>query len=83
MSLSLAIVPAILVYGMAFGQALLAGTEGAAFGFFPTLWIVINAIWVYQMTIETGALSGLNPSAINITGVTATGVPDPASASNS
>jgi L-lactate permease len=34
-SLVLAIVLAILVYGMPLGQALLAGTEGAAFGFYP------------------------------------------------
>ena len=36
------------------GQALLAGTQGAAFGFFPILWIVINAIWIYNMTVATG-----------------------------
>src|SRR6202035_3570073 len=53
-SLAVAIAIAIAVYGMPVGQALLAGTEGAAFGFFPILWIVINAIWVYQMTVETG-----------------------------
>ncbi|BBZ21106.1 hypothetical protein MGAD_54410 [Mycolicibacterium gadium] len=53
-SLAVSIVIAVLVYGMPIGQTLLAGTEGAAFGFFPILWIVINAIWVYQMTVETG-----------------------------
>jgi len=61
-SLVLAIVLAILVYGMPIGQALLAGTEGAAFGFFPILWIVINAIWVYQMTVETGHFDVLRRS---------------------
>ena len=61
-SLALAIVLAILVYGMPFGQTLLAGTEGAAFGFFPILWIVINAIWVYQMTVETGHFDVLRRS---------------------
>ncbi|HEX2399410.1 MAG TPA: L-lactate permease [Mycobacterium sp.] len=61
-SLALAIVLAILVYGMPLGQALLAGTEGAAFGFFPILWIVINAIWVYQMTVETGHFDVLRRS---------------------
>jgi lactate permease len=40
----------------------LAGTEGAAFGFFPILWIVINAIWVYQMTVETGHFDVLRRS---------------------
>ncbi len=53
-SLAVAIAVAVLVYGMPIGQTLLAGTEGAAFGFFPILWIVINAIWVYQQTVETG-----------------------------
>ena len=40
----------------------LAGTEGAAFGFFPILWIVINAIWVYQLTVETGHFDVLRRS---------------------
>jgi lactate permease len=61
-SLVLAIVIAIAVYGMPVGQTLLAGTEGAAFGFFPILWIVINAIWVYQMTVETGHFDVLRRS---------------------
>ena len=61
-SLALAIVVAVFVYGMPLGQSLLAGTEGAAFGFFPILWIVINAIWVYQMTVETGHFDVLRRS---------------------
>ncbi|WP_248964408.1 L-lactate permease [Sphaerisporangium perillae] len=61
-SLALAVLIAIVVYGMPVGQALLAGTEGAAFGFFPILWIVINAIWVFQMTVETGHFDVLRRS---------------------
>ena len=61
-SLAVAIVVAVLVYGMPLGQTLLAGTEGAAFGFFPILWIVINAIWVYQQTVETGHFDVLRRS---------------------
>ncbi len=61
-SLAVAIVIAVLVYGMPIGQTLLAGTEGAAFGFFPILWIVINAIWVYQQTVETGHFDVLRRS---------------------
>jgi lactate permease len=61
-SLAVAIAIGIAVYGMPVGQALLAGTEGAAFGFFPILWIVINAIWVYQMTVETGHFDVLRRS---------------------
>ena len=47
---------------MPVGQALLAGTEGAAFGFFPILWIVINAIWIYNMTVVTGHFDVLRRS---------------------
>lgn len=61
-SLAVAIAVAVVVYGMPIGQALLAGSEGAAFGFFPILWIVINAIWVYQLTVETGHFDVLRRS---------------------
>src|SRR5437879_12945638 len=42
--------------------ALLVATEGAAFGFFPILWIVINAIWIYNMTVQTGHFDVLRRS---------------------
>jgi len=61
-SLAVSIAIAVVIYGMPVGQTLLAGTEGAAFGFFPILWIVINAIWVYQMTVETGHFDVLRRS---------------------
>src|SRR4029453_15324694 len=50
------------VYAMPVGQALLSATEGAAFGFFPILWIVINAIWVYNLTVESGHFDVLRRS---------------------
>jgi lactate permease len=53
-ALAIALVIAIWAYSMPAGQAFLAGSEGAVFGFFPILWIVINAIWIYTMTVETG-----------------------------
>jgi lactate permease len=61
-SLAVAIAIAVTVYGMPTGQATLAASEGAAFGFFPILWIVINAIWVYQMTEQTGHFDVLRRS---------------------
>ena len=39
-----------------------SGTEGAAFGFFPILWIVINAIWVYNLTVASGHFDVLRRS---------------------
>jgi lactate permease len=62
LSLAVAIAIAVAAYGMPIGQAALAGSEGAAFGFFPILWNVINAIWVYQMTVQTGHFDVLRRS---------------------
>ena len=61
-SLAVSVAVAVVIYGMPVGQTVLAATEGAAFGFFPILWIVINAIWVYQMTVETGHFDVLRRS---------------------
>jgi lactate permease len=61
-SLGVALLVAIILFDMPAGQALLSGTEGAAFGFFPILWIVINAIWVYNLTVESGHFDVLRRS---------------------
>ncbi|MET8409120.1 L-lactate permease [Streptomyces sp. NPDC005195] len=44
---------ALFVYGMPVGQTLSSAAQGAAFGLFPILWIVVNALWVYRMTVRT------------------------------
>src|SRR5919202_2495458 len=61
-SLLVSILVAVIVYPMPVGQSLLATTEGAAFGFFPIMWIVLNAIWVYNMTVVTGHFDVLRRS---------------------
>src|SRR3954452_19614084 len=53
-ALAAALIVAIAVYGMPVGQAVDSGAEGAAFGLFPIMWIVFNAIWIYNLTVETG-----------------------------
>ena len=45
---------AIAVYGMPAGQAFNSAAAGAAFGIFPIVWIVVNAVWIYTMTVATG-----------------------------
>ncbi|SDY25285.1 lactate permease [Modestobacter sp. DSM 44400] len=61
-SLVVAILVAVIFFDMPVGQSLLGATEGAAFGFFPIMWIVINAIWVYNLTVETGHFDVLRRS---------------------
>ncbi|UNO44114.1 L-lactate permease [Streptomyces sp. MST-110588] len=41
------------VFGMPPEQALSSAAQGALFGLFPILWIVVNALWVYRMTVRT------------------------------
>ncbi|MDQ1673419.1 MAG: lactate permease [Frankiaceae bacterium] len=61
-SLVVALAVAVFVYPMPVDQALRAGAEGAIFGFFPILWIVINALWIYNMTVATGHFDVLRRS---------------------
>jgi lactate permease len=61
-SLAVALVVAIAVYSMPVGQAFDAGAEGAAFGLFPIMWIVINAVWIFRMTERTGHFKVLQRS---------------------
>jgi lactate permease len=61
-SLGVAMAIALIVYGMPVGQTTLSATEGAAFGLFPIMWIVVTAIWVYNMTVETGHFAVLRRS---------------------
>jgi lactate permease len=45
---------ACLVYGMPLKLALLAAGYGAGFGLFPIGWIVLNAIFFYDVTVRSG-----------------------------
>ncbi|GAB3873019.1 hypothetical protein GCM10029964_012480 [Kibdelosporangium lantanae] len=46
-------VVALAVYGMPVAQALSGAVQGAVFGLFPIMWIVVNALWIYRMTVYT------------------------------
>ena len=52
----------MIVYGMPVDQTGLSALEGAAFGLFPIMWIVVMAIWLYNMTVETGHFAVLRRS---------------------
>ncbi len=52
--LIVSLIVAITVYSMPPGQAISGALEGAATGFFPIFWVAINAIWLYNLTEESG-----------------------------
>src|SRR5207302_869332 len=45
---------AIFVYGMPWQMAMAAAVHGAAFGLFPIGWIVLTAIFLYSLTVQSG-----------------------------
>src|ERR1700709_1311444 len=61
-SLLVALLVAVLLFDMPLGQGLSAAADGALFGFFPILWIVINAVWIYNLTVASGHFDVLRRS---------------------
>jgi len=64
---SAAVLLSIFVWGMPTGLALSATAFGAAYGLFPIVWIVITAIWIYNMTVESGEFEIIKNSLASIT----------------
>jgi len=59
---------AIFIYGMPASKASMAFVNGALFGLFPICWTVVSAMFLYNMTVETGrfeqiknSVAGLSP----------------------
>ena len=58
---------AILVFTMPSGMALRASVLGIVTGFFPIGWIVLNVIFLYRLTKETGAFETLQTAIGGVT----------------
>ncbi|CAN5471848.1 L-lactate permease LutP [soil metagenome] len=50
----LAMIIAILVYGMPVKLALLSATHGAVYGLFPICWLVLMAVFLFNVTVKSG-----------------------------
>lgn len=51
--LALSLVLAIVGWQMPVNQALSATAAGIFYGLFPILWILVNALWIYRLTVAT------------------------------
>ncbi|MBI2833667.1 MAG: lactate permease LctP family transporter [Acidobacteria bacterium] len=49
-----ALAVSIAVYGMPVGAATATAAYGAAYGLFPIGWIILNAVFLYNLTVRTG-----------------------------
>jgi lactate permease len=66
-ALAVAIVIAIFVFTMPAGLAIRASVLGAVIGFFPIGWIVLNVIFMYRLTVATGAFATLQQAIGGVT----------------
>src|ERR1700757_3295507 len=60
------LVIAVLVFRMPAGMAFASAVYGGAFGFLPIGWIVLNVIFLYQLTLEKGSFKVLQESIASI-----------------
>ncbi len=58
-ALAVAGLVATIVYGMPLDLVALSASQGFAFGLFPIMWIVLNAIWLYELTVRSGRFEDL------------------------
>ncbi len=62
-----AILVATIIFTMPAGMALRAAILGVVTGFFPIGWIVLNVIFLYQLTKDTGAFETLQQTIGSVT----------------
>jgi lactate permease len=62
LGLGVALAVALLMYGMPASTAVATVGYGAAFGLFPIGWIILNVIFLYQLTVRRGSFSVLRDS---------------------
>ncbi|KRE76348.1 L-lactate permease [Arthrobacter sp. Soil763] len=58
-ALLVALFVGIAAFHMPAGLAILSATQGGVFGAFPVLWIVVMAVWLYQVTVLSGRFEDL------------------------
>ena len=66
MGLIAALLVATLAFGMPVQQAVSAAGFGAAYGLLPIGWIVLNVIFMYQLTLERGQFDVLRNSVASV-----------------
>lgn len=66
-TVTLAILVAVIGYGMPADIALLSTGFGMLFGIFPIAWIVLTAVFLYNITVKTGQFEVIKNSIASVT----------------
>ncbi len=67
-TLLLTIIVVVLVYKMPLGLALSAGVLGILNGLFPIAWIIVTAVFLYNLTVEAGQFEIIKSSIASLSG---------------
>lgn len=59
-SLGVALLVSVTAFKMPAGLALLSASEGVANGVFPIMWILLTAVWLYQLTVVSNRFGDLH-----------------------
>jgi lactate permease len=63
----LAVLVAIIVYKMPVSLAIMSTVLGMAFGLAPICWVVLTALFIYNMSVETGQFEVIKNSLASVT----------------
>ena len=58
-ALGVAIIVAAIGFQMPLGLTLASAAQGAAYGAFPIVFIILSAVWLYDMTVKSGRADDL------------------------
>ncbi|WP_323120557.1 lactate permease LctP family transporter [Burkholderia alba] len=67
LTLALAIVIAIVVYGMPAERALAAAVYGFCYGLWPIAWIIVTAVFLYKIVVKSGQFDIIRSSIVALT----------------
>jgi L-lactate transport len=63
----LTLIIALVVYRMPAGLALRATADGMAYGLWPISWIILNAVFLYKLSVKSGQFDIIRASVVSIT----------------
>lgn len=66
-TLLIALVLAVVAFGMPTQMALMSATHGAVYGVLPIGWIIISSVFLYKLTVKTGQFDIIRNSVISLT----------------
>ena len=66
-TVALAVLIAILAYGMPVSMAVAATGYGFLYGLWPISWIIVAAVFLYKLTVKTGQFEVIRASVLSIT----------------